>query len=73
MRKFFPKREEWEHGTAGNNNQTARRNRKLGNVQFVLWKAGEQGHSEDYWHDFDRSWWPTFKHSNVESERGEPR
>lgn len=28
----------------------ARRNRLTGDVEFVLWKAGEQGHTEDYWH-----------------------
>ena len=56
---------EWEYGTAGANATPARRHTKRGNVQFVLWKAGEQGHTEDYWHDFDQSWWPTFKRSNA--------
>lgn len=27
-----------------------------GRVQFVLWKAGEQGHTEDYWHDMGPGW-----------------
>ncbi len=26
-----------------------------------LWKAGEMGHKEDYWHNFDTTWWPKFK------------
>jgi hypothetical protein len=51
---------EWIMGTAGQNKTPARKHRAKGNVQFVLWKAGEQGHSEDYWHDMDSSWWPTF-------------
>lgn len=59
-RWIFGNRDEWEYGTACNS-RPARRNKKRGNVQFVLWKAGEQGHADDYWHDFDRSWWPTFK------------
>jgi hypothetical protein len=63
--RIFGKRDEWEYGTAGNNSRPARRHKKRGNVQFVLWKAGEQGHAEDYWHDFDSSWWPTFKPSNA--------
>lgn len=49
----------WEHGTC--NNLPARRNKLHGNVQFVLWKAGEQGHQKDFWINFDRSWWVEFK------------
>lgn len=48
----------WQYGTC--NNRVARRHRKHGNVQFVLWKAGEQGHKEDYWHDFGPGWAETF-------------
>ena len=40
--------------------QPARRNKRTGHVQFILWEAGEQGHLEDFWHDSDSSWWPTF-------------
>lgn len=49
----------WEYGYC--NNRKARRNRKTSEVQFILWKAGEQGHKEDYWHPFNSSWWPNFK------------
>lgn len=49
----------WIYGTC--NNIQARKNRIKGNVQFVLWKAGEQGHLEHFWHDFDHSWWKDFK------------
>jgi hypothetical protein len=48
----------WQYGTC--NNRVARRHRIYKNVQFILWKAGEQGHIEDYWHNFDRSWWSQF-------------
>lgn len=51
----------WEYGTAGKHQRLARRHRINGNVQMVLWKAGEQGHTEDFWYDFDKSWWPTFR------------
>lgn len=40
--------------------RVARKNRKTGAVQFVLWKAGEQGHAEDYWHNMDPSRWSLF-------------
>lgn len=57
----------WEYGVAGPDGDTpARRHTKRGNVQFVLWKAGEQGHTADYWHNFDPYWWPTFQRSNRE-------
>lgn len=52
---FGPK---WIAGTC--NNLPARKHRRKGNVQFVLWKAGEHGHKEDYWINFDSSWWKTF-------------
>ena len=54
-------RHTWELGSCGNSNRPARRHRKNGNVQFLLWPAGEQGHRVDYWHDFDSSWWNTFE------------
>ncbi len=58
--KLFGKKEElWEYGVCGSNR--ARRHIKNRNVQFVLWEAGEQGYKENYWHNFDSSWWPEFK------------
>lgn len=49
---------EWEYGTC--KDRRARRNRRTGAVQFVLWDAGEQGHRNDYWHNFDSYWWDLF-------------
>lgn len=49
----------WEFGRCGNQEHT-RRHRIKGNVQFILWRAGEQGHRQDYWHDMDSSWWSLF-------------
>lgn len=46
------------------NGQIARKHKKSGNVQFILWYAGTQGHKEDLWHDFDKSWWGLFEPSN---------
>jgi len=40
----------WEYGLCSKS--IARRHKTNGEVQFVLWKAGEQGHTEDYWHPF---------------------
>lgn len=44
----------WEMGTVtlSYGTRVARRHRVTGEVQFVLWNAGEQGHKEDYWHRF---------------------
>lgn len=53
-------REKYEYGTAYTNNRRARRNKKTGAVQFIMWKAGEQGHEVDYWINFDSYWWDTF-------------
>lgn len=57
----FKSRDKFEYGTAGMNKTQARRNIKTGVVEFVLWKAGEQGHKEDYWHPFDKTWFSTFR------------
>ena len=50
----------YEYGTC--RVHPARRNRKSGEVQFVLWEAGEQGHEVDFWHRMDPSHWYKFKH-----------
>ena len=43
----------------------ARRNRKTGAVQFVLWAKGDKQcnytYAEDYWHDYHKDWWEGFK------------
>lgn len=51
---------EWTYGHAGPNMSRARRNRK-GEVQFVMWKAGEHGHTEDRWLAMNTYWWPSFQ------------
>ena len=48
------------------NQRNARRCKLKGNVQFVLWRKGDQkyvdgiGHTHDVWVDFDSSWWNDF-------------
>lgn len=62
-------KEEWEYGRC--NGSKARRHKKNGNVQFILWPKGSQkevdgvGHLEDKWFDFDRSHWPNFRVSPL--------
>ena len=53
----------WDYGTCGD--RFARRHRFRKNVQFILWKVGEQGHIRDYWHNFDSSHWASFNHVGV--------
>lgn len=55
----FKKKPKWVYGKC--RDRLARKHRKNGNIQFVLWNAGEQGHEVAYWHDFDSHWWPEFK------------
>ena len=47
-------RHTWQYGTIANS--PARRHRKTGEVQLILWKAGEQGHATDYWHRMGAGW-----------------
>lgn len=49
----------YEYGTF-RKGERARRNTTTGEVQFILWKAGEDGHDTDMWHAADSSWWGTF-------------
>jgi hypothetical protein len=49
----------WIYGTC--NGKIARKHRIFKNVQFILWKKGEQGHKKDYWINFDSSWFKQFK------------
>lgn len=62
-------REEWEYGKC--NGKKARRHKKNGNVQFILWHKGDQkevdgvGHLEDKWHNFAKSHWPNFRPSPL--------
>ena len=54
----------WEYGTC--NDRPARKHKIKGNVQFILWNKGEQGHSEDFWINFDSSYWDSFiKSANL--------
>jgi hypothetical protein len=52
------KKSVWIIGTC--NGILARKHRKKKNVQMKLFQAGEHGHKEDYWHNFDSSWWNKF-------------
>ena len=54
-----PEPKQYEYGQI--KGQVSRRHIKTGEVQFILWKAGEQGHDDDHWHRYDHSWWPQFK------------
>jgi hypothetical protein len=47
-------KDQWEMGSV--KGTVARRNRLTGECQFVLWKAGEQGHAQDFWHKFGPGW-----------------
>jgi hypothetical protein len=36
--------------------RNAARLNQSGRAEFVLWKAGEQGRKEDYWHQMGSGW-----------------
>lgn len=55
----------WEYGKL-NNGVKARRNKLTGKVQLLLWKAGEQGHTEDCYHKVGHGWENTFELTEEE-------
>jgi hypothetical protein len=63
----------WEYGRI--RHTRARRHPKTGEVQFVLWQAGERGRTEDCWINWDTTWWPQFVRdpaSKVSPDRPTP-
>lgn len=42
------------------NSRFRARKTKSGDIEFVMWKAGEQGHTEDYWLKIDDRFKKTF-------------
>lgn len=50
----------FEYGRIGNGLR-ARRNRFTGEVQFLLWKAGEQGHDSDFYQCVGAGWEQSFR------------
>lgn len=76
--KFFQdanvrrKEAQWEYGVVSSERlssvKSARRHRKNGNVQFILYKAGQEGYSSDFWVDFDKYWWKFFKPTIVDKK-----
>lgn len=50
----------YEYGEVETMPGCVRRNRKTGEVQFILWHQGEQDHKHAVWHRCDPSWWPQF-------------
>ena len=70
LKSLFSKKPLWEYGVlrtpvkgvfgSDMSGRRVRRHRLGRNVQCVLWKAGEQGHLEDYWCNMDSSWWEFF-------------
>jgi hypothetical protein len=70
------RKEGWEYGTCwidGGEPRVARRNRWTGEVQFVMWKAGESQagyiHKKDFWVNYHSYWWPNFHGINAETRR----
>lgn len=49
----------YEYGTIGTGLK-ARRSIRTGKVEFELWKPGEQGHADGYWHIVGSGWETTF-------------
>ena len=58
IKNLFKKKPIWVYGYC--KKSKARKHRIKGNVQFIMWKAGEQGHVEDFWLDMNDWWWPCF-------------
>lgn len=50
---------EYEYGTISNG-MPVRRNKVTHEVEFILWRAGQQGHKQDYWHIVGDGWAYTF-------------
>jgi hypothetical protein len=59
----------WVYGEC--NGRVARRHRRKGIVQVILWKPGEQGFADNFWHAMDSSWWAQFEPFKAKNPRKE--
>ena len=54
-------KEQWEYGHINyGQGSRSRRHLKSGKVELLLWKPGEQGHPNGYWHIVGDGWAETF-------------
>lgn len=66
--------EKYEYGIC--NGMYARKHRVNLNVQFILWKKGDQkdvdgiGHTEDKWIDFEKTHWNSFEEKEMQECEG---
>ncbi|HBF48169.1 MAG TPA: hypothetical protein DDW91_17680 [Shewanella frigidimarina] len=58
---FSNKIKKYEYGCRANKSGVYRRCVKTGEVQFILWKKGEQGHKHDYWYRMASCYWNEFE------------
>ena len=49
-------KKKYTYGTIKDRTGVVRLNHKTGDIEFVLWKAGEQGHKFDCWHRMGDGW-----------------
>jgi len=60
--KSFVKGHHYTHGKTINpdtgevHGENRRINNRTGRLELLLWKEGEKGHSEDYWHECGDGW-----------------
>lgn len=75
-RKAHPKPRQWIYGTLQRPelklpSRPCRKDPKTGEVQFILWWAGQQGHTEHYWIATDPYWWKYFVPNPSETKKHE--
>jgi len=70
LRKLFKRPPRYVYGRVerpdGHKTNPVRLDLNTGRVQFILWPAGQQGHSVDYWHDMGYGWENWFIPNNVD-------
>jgi hypothetical protein len=69
----------WKHGRQyvygqivnpdGSTRNHARLVQETGRVEFVLWKAGEQGHTDDCWHLMGYGWENWFRPYDSQKQK----
>jgi hypothetical protein len=52
--------------------EDVRLNKATGRVEFVFWKAGEQGHAEPYWQPMGLGWEKFFEPYTVQTTKEQP-
>ena len=56
----FGRVRKYVYGACGPGKGRVARKHRNGSVEFIVWRAGTHGHTQDFWYPLNSFWWGTF-------------